>query len=243
MRNEQEYFNNYKHEEVTLDEGIQRQIKATLHRAFWDIFQEELESKPPIYTRLITILEEVRDTLCSFVPNRTDIHNEIHEKIDVTLIKNMVENDAFDDKNLYLAFICADKNTNSIMALAKGEKDIFVSEDDVMAIFLYAEGQGCYYQFALNTRGVKFDQKNIIGGKRLYGQYQPEWEYAVKVHPEYWVTEVKIPLKEIGLKKTPNNMKGNFLRVFRGNLVGHSFWSRTPRAHRLENFGVLNFKI
>ncbi|MDP8217595.1 MAG: hypothetical protein P9M03_02590, partial [Candidatus Theseobacter exili] len=147
----------------------------------------------------------------------------------------------FDDKNLYLAFICADKDTNRILALAKGEMDIFSSEDDVMAMLLYPEDKGCYYQFALNTRGVKFDQKNIIRGKRLYSQYQPEWKCAVKVHPEYWVAEVRIPLKEIGLEKAPNWMKGNFLRVFRGKLVGNSFWSRTTNAHSLGNFGVLKF--
>ena len=99
--NGQEYFNNYKHEEVTLDENIQKQIKETVYIAFWNLLYEELNSKPPIHDKLISLLTELRDTFCNFVQNRTDIHKEIHEKIDVDLIKNMIENDAFDDKNLY----------------------------------------------------------------------------------------------------------------------------------------------
>jgi hypothetical protein len=97
----QDYFNNYKHETIILDESIQRQIKDTLHTAFWDILQTELDETPPKYDKLISLLIELRDTFCDFVPNRKDIHEEIHENIDIDLIKNMVKNDAFDDENLY----------------------------------------------------------------------------------------------------------------------------------------------
>jgi len=99
--NGQEYFNNYKHEEITLDESVQKQIKDTLHAAFWDLFKSELDSSPPVHDRLFQLLEELRDTFCNFVPNRKDIQEEIYENIDVKLIKNMIENNAFDDDNLY----------------------------------------------------------------------------------------------------------------------------------------------
>ena len=96
----QEYFNNYKREEIRLDESILRQIKATVHAAFWDSLHEDLATEPPKYDKLISLLVELRDTFCNLVPNRSDIHAEIHENIDVDLIKNMVEHDAFDDESL-----------------------------------------------------------------------------------------------------------------------------------------------
>mgnify|MGYP001288143548 CR=1 FL=1 len=99
--NGQEYFNNYKDNDVISNVNIQRQIKDTLHAAFWDILHEELNSKPPVYDRLISLISELRDTFCKFVPHRTDIHQEIYENIDIELIKNMINNDAFDDNNLY----------------------------------------------------------------------------------------------------------------------------------------------
>jgi len=96
--NGQEYFNNYKPEEITLCE---RHIKDILHDAFWDIFKTELDSTPPVYDKLFQILEEVKETFCKFIPNRKDIQEEICENIDINLIKNMIENGAFDDENLY----------------------------------------------------------------------------------------------------------------------------------------------
>ena len=81
--------------------NIEEQITATLKRAFWDMLHSELKSTPPQYTRLLSVLTETRDTLCSFIPNRPDIHKEMHENIDIELVKTMVENGAFEDKELY----------------------------------------------------------------------------------------------------------------------------------------------
>jgi len=99
--NGQEYFNNYKEEEIVLDPSIQQQIKENVHRAFWELLHTELNSEPPIYDHLLSIIAELRDTFCKFIPNRPDIHDEIYENMDVDLIKNMVLNDAFDDESLY----------------------------------------------------------------------------------------------------------------------------------------------
>jgi hypothetical protein len=98
--NGQEYFNNYRHTEMSLDESIQIQIKEMVHTAFWKILHTELTSEPPVFNQLIKLIEEIRDTLCGMVPSRQDIHNEIHDKIDTTMIKNMMENNAFDDESL-----------------------------------------------------------------------------------------------------------------------------------------------
>jgi len=96
----QEYFNNYRHEEITLEAGFQQHIKDILHKAYWDIFLQEISSTPPVYTQFIKILTEIRDTFCVFVPNRPDMMEEIRDKIDPDLIKNMVEHDAWDSDNL-----------------------------------------------------------------------------------------------------------------------------------------------
>ena len=81
--------------------AVEQQVKNTLRKAFWEMMHLELKSEPPKYDRMLSVLEELRDTLCNFVPNRTDIHKEIKETIDIELIKNMVENNAFEDKELY----------------------------------------------------------------------------------------------------------------------------------------------
>ena len=98
--NGQEYFNNYKPEVITFDDSIKQQIKETLHTAFWDMLHNDLASEPPEYDKLIILLTELRNTFCSMVPNRHDIQEEIHENIDIDLIKNMITHNAFDDVNL-----------------------------------------------------------------------------------------------------------------------------------------------
>ena len=97
----QEYFNNYRHEEVSLDAALQKHIEETMYNAYWSILENELNSLPPVYSQLLNILTELRDMFCEFVPNRQDIQQEIKDKIDPDLIKNMVEHQAFDDGNLY----------------------------------------------------------------------------------------------------------------------------------------------
>ena len=110
--NGQEYFNNYHHEEVSLDADLKKHIKETMYNAYWNILENELNSKPPVYTQLLNILTEICDMFCEFVPNRPDIQQEIKDRIDIDLIKNMVEHSAFDDENLY-------KLTTYIISLIK----------------------------------------------------------------------------------------------------------------------------
>ena len=72
----QEYFNNYKHQEVTLDEKLQIHIKETMYDAFWEMLLRDLSSENPEYGQLLSLITEVRDTLCNFVPNRPDVQAE-----------------------------------------------------------------------------------------------------------------------------------------------------------------------
>jgi hypothetical protein len=62
--------------------------------AFWDTFQEKLETNPPDYARLIILLKELKQLFYSVVPHRTDIHAQINESIDTDLLLQMLENNA-----------------------------------------------------------------------------------------------------------------------------------------------------
>jgi hypothetical protein len=100
--NGQKYFNDYKNEEISIDESLRKHIQDTLYKVYWDILDKELKTEPPIFDQLIKILSEIRDLLCEFVPNNPTIQEEIRDKIDPDLIRNMVEHQAFDDENLYV---------------------------------------------------------------------------------------------------------------------------------------------
>lgn len=96
-----DYFNQFRLVNLNPNPIMINQIKQSLNQAFWDILIQELDSKPPIYTQLLKILSEIRDLFCQFVPNRNDIQQEIKERIDIELLSNMINNNAFEDQDLY----------------------------------------------------------------------------------------------------------------------------------------------
>ena len=97
----EEYFNNYREPEIVIDELLESRIRINLEKAFWNRLYEELNESPAKSNTLITLLVDLRDAFCNLVPNRKDIHREIYDKIDTKSIKNMIDNNAFDDENLY----------------------------------------------------------------------------------------------------------------------------------------------
>ena len=68
-------------------------------KAYYDKFEEDLKNKK--YDTLIKFLDEIRTKLCSFVPNRPDLHNNIFETIDTTFIESMLRNDAMDNNYIF----------------------------------------------------------------------------------------------------------------------------------------------
>ena len=59
---------------------MEDQIKEQMHKAFFDLLdQEGAESESD--THLRALLNEIIDTLCGFVPSRTDVHEKIKEDL------------------------------------------------------------------------------------------------------------------------------------------------------------------
>lgn len=94
-----EYFMNklkeYKaYKEFLLD--LSNNINKNIHLAFWNSIREKLDNDPPDFKVVVPLLDDVRVLLISCVPNKSKIHEDINEYIDVPFITHMVENDALD---------------------------------------------------------------------------------------------------------------------------------------------------
>ena len=149
----------------------------------------------------------------------------------------------FDDQTMYLAFVCADRDPGGLKADAETEKDMFASEDDVLATFIQPdERTPLYYQIAFNARGVRFDQR-VKGGERDY-DYCPTWGAAVSVEDTYWTAEVRLPFEAFGLAgKGDTSWRMSFFRVMRNGILPRSEWSLTyGRWHTPERFGKVAFR-
>ena len=107
-----EYFENFNPHNLILNPILQERISRTIHKAYWDNLQIELDSEPPVFTQLLRLIEGLRDDFLKFVPNRPDIQEEIKGGIDIDLLRNMITHDAFDKEDLY-------KLTTYIISLVK----------------------------------------------------------------------------------------------------------------------------
>jgi hypothetical protein len=58
-------------------EGLEKQIRETYEKAFWDLVDQD----PPDVEHIGKLLEEIIGILCNFVPSRTDIHTMIREDL------------------------------------------------------------------------------------------------------------------------------------------------------------------
>ena len=148
----------------------------------------------------------------------------------------------FDDQNIYLGFICADKKPQSLKAEAKDEGSIFQQGDDLLAFFIQPdETMPIYYQLACNAQGTQFDQK-VMGADKDYG-YHPDWRTAFAVTDKYWTAEVAVPFSAFGLENQgKTKWRVNFHRIVRNGLLDPASWSLSGRDwHNPERFGRLSF--
>ncbi len=148
----------------------------------------------------------------------------------------------YDGKNLYLAFICADSETEKLKAVAADPKGVLHCKDDAIGIVLQpAPDVHQYCQLAFNPEGVKFSQL-VTGHSRNYN-YKPGWKAAAKKRSKYWTGEAVIPYKAFDLAGHGKNIwKANFFRVFRNNQAATSFWSPASQVHDTSSFGTIKFK-
>ncbi|KAJ0047465.1 hypothetical protein NL108_000878, partial [Boleophthalmus pectinirostris] len=78
-------------------DSLFKSVKDNLHKAFWDILEAELNDDPPEYGQAIKLLEEIKETMLSFLnPGANRIRTQIMEVLDIDLIRQQADNDVID---------------------------------------------------------------------------------------------------------------------------------------------------
>ena len=76
---------------------LEAQVKAVVHRAFWDVLDSQLKADPPVYTQALVLLQEVKDGVLNLlVPQQKRLIESIEGKLDLELIRQQAENDCLD---------------------------------------------------------------------------------------------------------------------------------------------------
>lgn len=87
------------------ENSIEKIIKETMHKAFWDILRSQLASDPPIYEHALVLLSDIKENFQSiFLDNNKKALERINEMLDADLIKQQAEQGVLDFKS-YSNFI------------------------------------------------------------------------------------------------------------------------------------------
>lgn len=79
------------------DNSIHKQVKETIHRAFWNVLDADLKEEPPNYSQAMVLLGDVKENLVSLLlPQHTKLKEQISEVLDADLIRQQAEKGILD---------------------------------------------------------------------------------------------------------------------------------------------------
>ena len=112
---------NFKFEKIEYESNsLEKQIKDTVHKAFWDSLKEDFEKDPVEYKHAFTILGEAKQGLLGLLlPNHVKLREQIDSVLDMQLIKQQMENQTFNYQD-YALFII--ENMSKLSAPARDAK-------------------------------------------------------------------------------------------------------------------------
>jgi len=128
-----DYFNNFV--PLFIDDKFLNSVFENLKNTFWEKFKHDLSKEKQDFTMLVDMLKDTRTMIAALVPNRKDIHNELWEVINISLINQMIENEALTPeyiKDLVFYII----NKIKIMGSIETEKELIKWEEEVKLKFL-----------------------------------------------------------------------------------------------------------
>jgi len=80
---------------------IEEQIRTEMRNAFFNLIDENVNSKTPDYDWITRLYEEIKIKLLSFLPNKVGKnYKQLEVDFDVDLFKQMIENDVFNQESM-----------------------------------------------------------------------------------------------------------------------------------------------
>lgn len=87
------------------ENSVEKIVKDTMHKAFWDILKTQLESNPPNYSHALVLLNDIKEAFQSiFLENNKKALERVNEVLDIELIRQQAEQGVLDFKG-YSSFI------------------------------------------------------------------------------------------------------------------------------------------
>lgn len=178
------------------ENSLERMIKDTMHKAYWEILREQLERQPPCYDMAIQLLADVKDAFQSVLSkNNERALARINEILDETVIRQQAEQGVLDFQ-VYAKFVihimalsCAPVRDEQIAKLKEIQDVVELFRGILEALqVLKLDMANCLLDAARNdviANSVEYEKQKFKQFLELYKDGFPE--------TEKWLKRNKVP--------------------------------------------------
>jgi hypothetical protein len=158
---------------------------------------------------------------------------------------------AYDDRQLYLAFVCAESKPDALKRTrTRDGEPVFL--DDAVEIFIDPQhNHQTYHHLVVNANGARYTAKTSARGLNTdwrgnnpFGVGQVQWTAKTSIGSDRWIAEIALPLAELGERPRAGKVWGiNFTRERRAEGEEFSTWAYLDGKtfHAPQQFGHLVF--
>lgn len=139
---------------------------------------------------------------------------------------------SYDAHNLYIAFVCVDRNPNQIRARLS-KRDAIAQDDQVVVMLDTFHDRQRSYLFAVNPLGIQADAITSEGRDDDYS-FDAVWRAEGRLVPNGFVIHMTIPFKSLRISPDPTGTWGIALGRIIPRNSEQSFWPYITR--RVEGF-------
>lgn len=171
--------------------SLERLIKDTMHKAYWDVLREQLAREPPCYDIAIQLLADIKDAFQSILSKHNDkALARINEILDETVIRQQAEQGVLDFQ-AYAKFVihimalsCAPVRDEQIAKLKEIEDvvDLFRGILEALSV-MKLDMANCLLDAARNeviANSVEYEKQKFKQFLELYKYGFPETEKWLK---------------------------------------------------------------
>lgn len=156
-------------------DSLWKVVRDTVHKAFWDVLESELNDDPPEYGHAIRLLEEIREILLSFLsPGNNRMRTQIMEVLDMDLIRQQADNDAVDIQGLAsfiistMGKLCAQIRDEEIRKLRESTYNMVTLFREIFRVLDLMTADNVNYTITnlrtlLHRNGVEYERATFQG--------------------------------------------------------------------------------
>jgi hypothetical protein len=123
---------------------FEKRVREQMEKAFWDLMREDINKTPPVFDRVIPVLEEIKEILKIIIPKNEVVKAKIDEILDISHIQMMFREGAMSFNAIlelttkiasFLKLICAPAMDNEIDRFISSIGPKFQSCSDFVEFF------------------------------------------------------------------------------------------------------------